>query len=118
MPSHPRAPDAARVLFTVSGAVAVAVALANTALLVRGADVARLRDLRLVARARVVLDAHAPDAIGRLPEILHVPFDLTRMEPLVAFLGLAVVVHLVLAWTFAALAAPVLVPLARRRDGE
>jgi hypothetical protein len=107
-------PGVTQVLVVASGAVAVLVAAANVAVLARAGDVARLRDLRLVARARVFLDASAPTLLGGLPEILHVPFDLGRGVPLATFLALAVVVHLVLAWTAAALAAPLVVPLARR----
>ncbi len=116
---------AVRVLFAASGAVGTAVALANVALLVRAGTITRLRELRLLARMRVLLDAHAPGMLGRLPEILHAPFDLTlaafdlpHVASVVAFLGLAVVAHLLLAWSVAVLAAPLVLPLGRRHAAD
>jgi arylsulfatase A-like enzyme len=110
-------PSALQVLFTASGAVAVAVALANVVVLIRTTDVARLRDLRLVARLRLFCDAHAPALLGRWPEILHVPFDLSRTAAVVALLAGSIVVHLVMAWVAATIVAPVMLPLARRHAG-
>ena len=107
-------PGVIQVLVVASGAVATLVAAANVAVLARAGDVARLRDLRLVARARRPSTPTRRRSSDGLPEILHVPFDLGRGVPLAIFLALAVVVHLVLAWTAAALAAPLVVPLARR----
>ncbi len=100
-------------LFTVSGTVAVAVALANVVALRHAVGIARLRDLRALARIRLFLDARAPALLARLPEISHVPFDLRAASALLSFSALAIAVYLVLAWAVAALVAPLLVPLAR-----
>jgi len=111
-------PSAARVLLAGSGAVAVVVALASVAALVRTSEVARLRDLRLLARGRTLLDAAAPELLARLPEILHVPFDLERPASLATFAALAIAAHLALAWTCAAVIAPLALPWGRRMAAD
>lgn len=114
-PTRPE-PGALAVLLATTGAVAAATALVNAALLVRAGDVARLRDLRLLARLRYFLDAHAPALLAHLPTIVHVPFDLSRGTASAAFAAVALGTHLVVAWLAAAVAAPLAVPLGRRRN--
>jgi arylsulfatase A-like enzyme len=116
--SRPRAePRAATVLFAGSGAVAVLVAVANVIALCHAMPVARPRDLRLIARARIGLDAHAPALLARLPAVLHTPFDLGAPASIVTFLALAVALHVLMVWIVAAVAAPLVVPPIRRRAG-
>jgi len=106
---------AGTVLFAASGAVAVAIASANVLMLAHAVESARLRDLRLLAHGRAWIDAHVPALLAYQPGFLHVPFELGRAWSDVTFLAAAVAVHLALAWTCATLAAPLVVPLARRR---
>lgn len=104
----------ATVLFAGSGAVAVLVASANVLALAHRVDITRLRDLRLIARGRLWIDAVAPALLAYQPGFLHVPFDLGLARSEIAFLASAIAVHLGLAWVTAALAAPLVVPLVRR----
>ncbi len=111
-------PGILAVLVATTGVVAVATALANAAVLVRAGDVARLRDLRLIARLRYTLDADAPALLAYLPTIVHAPFDLARTAGAGAFTALAIAVHLVVAWLGAAVIAPLALALARGGDAR
>jgi arylsulfatase A-like enzyme len=103
------------VLFAGSGAVAGGIAAVNAALLAAGGDVARLRDLRLIAQLRTALDAHDIALFALLPRVMHAPFDLRALGGLAAFVALAVLVHLALFWIVAAVVAPVATAWAHRK---
>ena len=105
----------AAVLAVCSGGAAVAVALANVVSLALARDVARVRDVRPLAALRVGLDALDVRLLSALPAIVNAPFDLHTGAALAGFAALAIVAYLACAWTVAALAAPLAVPLARRR---
>ncbi|MCC6847885.1 MAG: sulfatase-like hydrolase/transferase [Deltaproteobacteria bacterium] len=104
-------------LFACSGAAAVVVALANVASLALARDVARIRDLRPLAALRVALDALDVPFLAGLPTLVHAPFDLHTAPALALFAAPALLGYLACAWIVAALAAPAVVPLARRIAG-
>ncbi|MEB2284482.1 MAG: hypothetical protein B6D46_03050 [Polyangiaceae bacterium UTPRO1] len=111
----PGSPAAA--LFACSGAAAVLIALANVASLALVRDLARVRDLRLLAALRVALDAVDVPLLTWLPVLVHAPFALHAASALALFTALALVTYLAGAWTLAALATPLALPLARRAGG-
>ena len=96
-----------RALFVVSGAAAVCVALVSLVVSVPDAGVGRVRDdlemLRLYRRLFGVFDV---SVLEFMPLAVNVLFKLDRFASLVAFVGLAVVVNLVLTWLVALVLAP------------
>lgn len=102
------------VLFLVSGAAAVVVAVVNVCSLAAGAKVALLRDLAvsiaLLGRPGAPrLLADIPSSATTLASLLNHPFTLHEPVPLLAFLALATAATLLLYWMAAAFAAPLVV---------
>ncbi len=105
-------------LFLVSGASAVVVAVVNVCFLAAVAEVALLRDLALLIA--VLGRPGAPRLLGDVPfsatalaSLLNHPFTLYDPVSLLAFLGLATAATLLVYWIAAALAAPLVVLAAR-----
>ena len=105
-------------LFLVSGASAVIVAVVNVCVLAASSEVALLRDLALLVA--VLGRPGVPRLFGDVPfsapilaALLNHPFALHDPLPLLEFLGLATLATLLVGWMAAALAAPLVVLVAR-----